>query len=352
MKKISFQPVWFDSLGAKSSCTRVQTPDLSLLIDPGVAAMQPSFPASEEEKKLWKAQGREAIEEASDVDLIVISHYHHDHYIWEGVDFYRGKTIYAKDPNRFINHSQRKRAEALYGEICQRFGGVTLDELLGKAERRGHPDPLDDLPLARGRDFGDYQRRREELLRKGRKRFCRMAAEWNRYKVIPELDFQDCRVFWADSRELKFGRTTIRFSKPLFHGIEYTGLGWVIATVISYEGEKLIHSSDLNGVYIEDYAQWLIEENPDVLILDGPSTYLFGYLLSELNLRRCIDNICRVIEATSTELIILDHHLCREPRFKERLARVYEAARKRGKTVTTAAEYLGGKPVICLCAGF
>jgi len=65
MEKLSFQPVWFDSLGAKSSCVRVETPDLSVLIDPGVAAMQPSFPATEAQRELWKAQGRKAIEEAS-----------------------------------------------------------------------------------------------------------------------------------------------------------------------------------------------------------------------------------------------------------------------------------------------
>ena len=351
-EKISFQPIWFDSLGAKSTCTRVETPDLSILIDPGVAAMQASFPASKEEKRQWKAQGRKAIEEASDVDIIVISHYHHDHYIWEDVNFYRGKTIYAKDPNRFINRSQRQRAEKFYQEICNRFGELKLDEVLREAQGRQYPDPLDELPLARGKDFGDYQERREELLRKGRKRFHRMAAEWNRYRVIPELSFEGCRVFWADSREFRFGGTAIKFSRPLFHGIEYTGLGWVIATVVTCGGEKLIHSSDLNGIYIEDYARWLIEEDPDVLILDGPPTYLRGYLLSEINLRRCIDNICRVIEEASTELIILDHHLCREPRFKEKLARVYETARGEGKAVTTAAEYLGKVPKVFEAEGY
>ncbi len=351
MEKISFEPVWFDSFGAKSSCVKVQTPDLSVLIDPGVSVMQPSFPASEEEKELWKAQGREAIEAAGDVEAVIISHYHYDHYLREEMDFYRAKTIYAKDPNRFINRSQRKRAEAFYRELCRRFGNSSLDELLEAPRRTRYPDPLDELPLARDRDFGDYHKRREELLRKGRRRFRRMAAEWNKHRVIPELDLGDCRVFWADSREFGFGRTRLRFSKPLFHGIEYTGLGWVIATVITCDGEKLIHSSDLNGVYIEDYARWLIEENPDVLILDGPSTYLLGYLLNEINLNRCIDNICRIIEETSTELIILDHHLCREAKFKERLSRVYRTAEKRGKTVLTAAEYVGKVPKVLELSG-
>ena len=45
MEKITIKPVWFDSLGAKSSCMLVKTPDVKILIDPGIAAMQPSFPA-------------------------------------------------------------------------------------------------------------------------------------------------------------------------------------------------------------------------------------------------------------------------------------------------------------------
>ncbi|MDH5391249.1 MAG: hypothetical protein OEX10_08880 [Candidatus Bathyarchaeota archaeon] len=44
-KKIRFHSVWFDSSGVKSACTLVMTPDVSLLIDPGVAVLKPGFPA-------------------------------------------------------------------------------------------------------------------------------------------------------------------------------------------------------------------------------------------------------------------------------------------------------------------
>jgi predicted metallo-beta-lactamase superfamily hydrolase len=33
-----------------------------------------------------------------------------------------------------------------------------------------------------------------------------------------------------------------------------------------------IYTSHLQGPGIEDYAQWIIKENPDILILDGPPT--------------------------------------------------------------------------------
>ena len=65
MEKLIIQPVWFDSLGAKSSCTLVKTPNVNVLIDPGIAAMQPSFPASNAQKREWREEGRKAIQQTA-----------------------------------------------------------------------------------------------------------------------------------------------------------------------------------------------------------------------------------------------------------------------------------------------
>jgi predicted metallo-beta-lactamase superfamily hydrolase len=73
--------VWFDSLGAKSSCIMVELKGCSLLVDPGVAVMHPSFPASLEDKVRWAREGYEAIvRAASEASVVVITHYHYDHY--------------------------------------------------------------------------------------------------------------------------------------------------------------------------------------------------------------------------------------------------------------------------------
>ena len=165
MEKIIIKPVWFDSLGAKSSCTLVETPDVKILIDPGIVAMQPSFPASDAKKRQWCEEGRKAIERASkEADIIIISHYHYDHYFPTDLSIYKDKLVLAKNPNEYINDSQRARATSFYSSICEAYGETNLESLMKtKGRRKKYLDPLADLPIARHKDFGDYNKRRAEL---------------------------------------------------------------------------------------------------------------------------------------------------------------------------------------------
>ena len=342
---LKFQPIWFDSLGAKSSCTLVET-DIRILIDPGIAVMHRTFPASEERKRRWYEEGRKRIVEVlSLADVVVISHYHHDHYLPFRRDLYSGKILFVKNPNLYINDSQRVRAEVFFSEILKSYG-LELKEVLQENRIPHVPDPLGELPLAMGRDFGEYSPRREELLELGRGWFLERMERWKGYPRIPELSLENLRVMFADGREIRVGRTRIRFTKPLFHGVEFSRLGWVVSTVVEYGGRKLLHSSDLNGPILEDYASWIVEENPNVLILDGPMTYMLGYTLNRINLGRAVENALRIIEGVDSEIILYDHHLTRDPKFRERTREVWERARELGKNLRTAAEFLGEVPAV------
>ena len=344
---IQIKPIWFDSLGAKSSCTLVKTPDISVLIDPGVAVMQPSFPAPWHKKIYWLEKGELAIKRASkEANVIIISHYHYDHYSPDDMYIYKNKILFVKNPNEYINDSQRRRAEEFFDQICQTFGKVSLSEILKERVYKTYIDPMKELPLAAKKDFGKYNPRRKELLSKGRRWFMRRANNWNNYPRIPESKFGRVSILYPEGKEFNFGKTKLRFTHALFHGIEFSRVGWVFSTVIEYEKEKFIHSSDLDGPIIEDYAEWLIRENPDVLILDGPATYLIPYMMNLINLKRAIENICKIVRRTDIKILILDHHLLREKKYKERLMKVYKTAKERNKKVISAAEYLGKEPII------
>lgn len=338
--------IYFDSLGAKSSCTLVVTDDVKILIDPGAAVMHGSFPAPKELKVFWVKEALRKIKKvARDADVVVITHYHYDHFIDFDKRVYEGKTVFVKNPNEYINDSQRKRAIRFFTHFFEGFD-ANLEECLEEPVEKSWEDVFFRLRKARKRDFGDYQDRRNQLLEKGRKWFLNRVEKWKTYRRVPEISFGDTRIIFSEGRTFSFGNTRIRFTPPLFHGIEYSRVGWVYSVIIEEGGQKLLYSSDLNGPIIEDYADMIIEESPDILILDGPMTYMLGYTLNLINFRRVLENVKRILVETSIKTIIYDHHLPREPRFKERTRELYLIAEREDKKLMTAAEYLGKKPVV------
>ncbi len=334
---LAFEPVWFDSMGAKSTCSFITTRDCSICIDPGVAAMQPSYPLSDSRKMVYKMQGLQRVRNAAErADHIVVSHYHHDHYSRDA-RLYRDAALWIKNPNRWINKSQWNRSREFLRLLADAYGEELTETEPGQDD---FPDPYESLPAARRKDFGDYQERREELLEKWRDRFRRLTEHWQSNPWIQEPGF--CRYAEDGFQD---GDTTIRFKGPLFHGIEYAQTGWVTATVVETSEAKCIHSSDLQGPTIEDYADWLISEQPDILVLDGPATYLLGYMLNQTNLQRSIDNAARILKNVDPALMIWDHHLLREKAYRRRTRQVWEL-RDEGYAVMTAAGAKGETPVV------
>jgi len=92
--------VAFDSFGVKSMCVRVETPDITVTIDPGVAVEANSFPLPIEKRNDLLSHYQDAVHEScAKSQAVVISHYHLDHLqTSREVDMYSGKTLLARDP--------------------------------------------------------------------------------------------------------------------------------------------------------------------------------------------------------------------------------------------------------------
>lgn len=342
--------VWFDSYGAKSSCVLIETPDLHLLIDPGVSALQPSYPLPNEDKEELRKIALETIIRFSrQADTVFISHYHYDHHMspLKAGEIYKGKRIWIKDPNCWINQSQWERARVFIGRLYETSGGVDLKNICTQPlSKIKFDDPTEYLPLAMAKDYGDYQQRKNQLLDKGRAWFEKLASRWQTEDWISEVRLKNMGIRICDGRSFKKASTLVRFTEPMFHGIEFDRVGWVVGVTVEHKGRKVMYTSDLQGPSIEDYAQGIIKENPDILILDGPPTYLFGFMVNRINLQRAIDNICAILRGTTAKVIIYDHHLLRDARYKERLASAYIMAGKHKMTLLTAAEWMGYNPLI------
>ena len=150
---------------------------------------------------------------------------------------------------------------------------------------------------------------------------------------------------WADGRRITLCGVEIEFTEPWFHGVEYDRTGWVVGFNAKIGNTSVFYTSDVMGPIIEDYAVFIAKKRPGIVVLDGPPTYLYPYMFNRINLERAIKNAITLIDS-HPYLIIYDHHLLREKRWRERVSPVLNYARQRGIRVVTAAEYLGKKPLI------
>jgi predicted metallo-beta-lactamase superfamily hydrolase len=269
---LKVKPLAFDSFGVRSMATFVETDDLKVLIDPGVslAPSRYSLPPHPIEEQRMSETWADVKEHASRSGVLVVTHYHYDHYDPEEPEIYEGKIVYLKHPKEKINKSQEKRASYFFDKL------------------KGIPKSID----------------------------------------------------IADGKEFEHGSTTIKFSPPVYHGTN-PKLGYVVEVSISCGGEKVVFTSDVEGPSVEEQVEFIIQENPDIVIVDGPMTYMLGFRYSRKSLALSIENMNRIIKETSAKYILVEHHFMRDLKYKERIAEVYESAAEKDVKVITAAEYLG-----------
>jgi len=264
----------FDSMGVRSMCTLIEAGDARIIIDPGAALAPRRYglrphPIEEEHLRVHK---RMIMEEAEASDLIVVTHYHYDHFPRprENVSWLRGVRILIKDPERMINASQKRRARLFLDELRQ----------------------------------------------------------------------VEARTEVADSRELRIGRCRIVFSNPVEHGGD-SSLGFVLEVLVEEAGERVVYSSDVEGFVSEDQVEFVLRNRPDVLVCDGPMTYMLGTRFSEADLERSLRNIGRIIAGGFLRDLIIDHHLLRDLDWRSRIEPLSCLAEEHGVRIWTAASYMG-----------
>lgn len=268
-------PVAFDSLGTRSMCTWVETEDMSILIDPGVALgpRRYGLPPHKSELERLEEHIQEIRKFAIESDVFIITHYHYDHHIPEMVDIFKDRDVLIKHPAEKINKSQRVRAAFF---------------------------------LERLKNLADH-------------------------------------VKYADGEEIRCGKTTIRFSDPVYHGTN-PKLGYVIEISITSQGETLVFTSDVEGPSLKPQVNFILQEKPDYLIVDGPMTYMLGYRYSSTSLEASVQNLIEIINTTAPSVMVLDHHLVRDLGFEKHIFPIRTAGEEQGVRVLTAAELAGKKP--------
>lgn len=286
MPSMQIVPIGFESFGVRSMCTYVQTPDVEILIDAGVA-LGPRFGKNPHPKEYQaRALCRSKIREyASKADIIITTHYHNDHHtpnytetIWLGSSaeeaeaIYHDKTVIVKDARNSINFAQRRR-----GWMFQRF-----------------------------------------------------------LKKIGST----CHI--GDGAVFEYGGTRIKLSNPVPHGEERSGLGWVIMTTIEAEEAKVMHASDVQGPMSVRTMNTIIKEQPDLLVIGGPPFYLQDVKVKKTSIQKGLQNASHL--ALTVPTVLFEHHALRSTNWREDAKQVYDAGSKANHKILTAAEYVGSEP--------
>ncbi len=348
---IKVRLLFFDSLGAKCSSVLVNTPDVSILIDPGAAGLQPGFPLSSEEKALLREKACERIlRYGASSDVVVISHYHYDHHVHpsrleEMAGLFKRKTLLVKDPNQWINKSQRKRSLDFLSSLYRIFGEEeSFEKVLSQSRFVMKKDLTEEYPKtsaiwqrAKGKKMMVYQAKLRW--------FEKIVESWRKNKWIEDFKVGDTKVMLADGKSFTFGDTKICFSQPMFHGQFLDNIGWVLGVLVKFDDDKFLFTSDLQGPIIEEYADWIIRSEPDFIVADGPPLYTYGFMIGKEDVEQVIKNMQNIMREARPRGILWDHHMCRGL-FRSKLKRVYSYAKKLNVKICTAAEYIGRKPLI------
>jgi hypothetical protein len=145
------------------------------------------------------------------------------------------------------------------------------------------------------------------------------------------------KVEVADGTRFYFGGTSVEFSKAVPHG-SGSSMGFVTEVMVEEGGDRVIHSSDVQGFVKDEQAEFVTRNRPRIVIADGPATYMLGRGFKQEDLDSSIGNIKRILGCGVKELI-LDHHLLRGMDYGSFFGSILKEFPN--SRVMTAAEFMG-----------
>jgi predicted metallo-beta-lactamase superfamily hydrolase len=146
---------------------------------------------------------------------------------------------------------------------------------------------------------------------------------------------------YADGKEFKFGKTLVKLSRPVFHGTN-PRLGYVIEVLIDDGKYKFIHTSDVEGPSQKDQTDFILENKPNLVFLDGPLSYMM-YRFGVKAMENSVENMIKIVKSCPLDALIVDHHFLRDLKWKEKISEVLKVAEKKKVEVKTSADFAGEK---------
>jgi len=276
-----------DSLGTRSMATLVETRDCRIFIDPAAALGPRRYGRAPHRKELERLDDHiSAIEKAvCSADILVVTHYHYDHYRPEHPEWFAGKTVYLKHPRENINKSQMGRSSDFLRSLEPEENRPAVMEFSdGRAFRHGDTEIIFSEALPHG--------------------------------FVPRLGYVTS-VCVRDRSPRGPEKEETRDRRGNDHPCRC-----------------FLHTSDVQGLPLPEQTDFILGMEPEIVYLDGP---LFG--LPE----QCEENIGWVLENAGLKDLVIDHHFLRNGKWKELLKDLYGIAAESGCKLRSAAEYSGSE---------
>jgi predicted metallo-beta-lactamase superfamily hydrolase len=278
---IDVVPLAAESMGVRSLCTKITTPDVTILLDPSAAlAFRMRLePHPMEYEALLKSLERIFVA-SREADIISISHYHYDHvrpgftnfrYNFSSLEdlrrIFEGKRVYAKDYRENINPSQRRRGFFFLKDVKDVVDTIT----------------------------------------------------------------------WSDNTDVTIGDTRLVFSPPFHHGPKDSRLGYVVSTMIEYDNQRVIFVPDVQGPVVKNTLEYLLNMEPHLIIVGGPPLYIQKF--SDANRLKAKESLTKL--AKNIHQVVVDHHLLRSEEWISWLKPIRDISTNMNNEVLTMAELLG-----------
>ncbi|MEN3046024.1 MAG: hypothetical protein ABDH49_03455 [Candidatus Hydrothermales bacterium] len=115
-------PLGADSLGTRSFSLYVETGDVKIIVDPScaLAPRRNGYPPSPQEVHNLNVIYNKIRSYVKQSDVVIISHFHNDHYPFFDVDIFLGKILLIKDYKKDMNYMQVIRAKKFIEELQRR----------------------------------------------------------------------------------------------------------------------------------------------------------------------------------------------------------------------------------------
>jgi len=153
------------------------------------------------------------------------------------------------------------------------------------------------------------------------------------------------KIIIGDGREFTCGRTRILLSKPVPHGID-ARLGYVTEVLIDNGEYRIIHTSDVEGPVTNDAVNFILRNKPNLIIVDGPPTYLVGQHFTEEIINKSVSNMAKIISYLNNVVVVADHHLLRDLTYRKFFDEVMRYSANTKARLMCAAEFMGIEPLL------